>query len=146
MRMVTTWDGVQFDRMSEDAAKKLEAEDKIQILDAPQIDGLAMKTRRQFTGYKTREMRAEKRPEPTPVDPAPVVPAPVDAVDDPAPSTPEVVEDQAPEVEVEAEVEVQEYSKLSVPELKALIDDRKLDLKGKRLKKDLVALLEADDE
>ena len=107
MRQVTTWDGSAFAMMPEDEAKKLEAEDKIQILNQPQIDGLAMKTRKQFTGYKTREIRAS------------------------APAEPKQLAD---------------YSAYTVNEIKDMIVERGLKLKGATLKKDLIAILVADDE
>lgn len=62
-RIATTWDGVAFGQMPQSEAEKLEKEDKVQVLRDGFIDGLSLKYRHQFTGYKTRELRAEK-PEP----------------------------------------------------------------------------------
>ena len=51
------WDGVAFVDVPRAEAEKLIAEDKAQ--DVSKEDGLSLKYRHQFTGYITREMRAE---------------------------------------------------------------------------------------
>ena len=51
------WDGVAFVDVPRAEAEKLIAEDKAQ--DVSKEDGLSLKYRHQFTGYMTREMRAE---------------------------------------------------------------------------------------
>ena len=56
--MVVIWNGEEFVQVSEAQAEAMAKADKAQILDGT-VDGLALKTRKQFTGYKTREIRAE---------------------------------------------------------------------------------------
>ena len=51
------WDGVAFVDVPRAEAEKLIAEDKAQ--DVSKEDGLSLQYRHQFTGYMTREMRAE---------------------------------------------------------------------------------------
>ena len=67
---ILIWDGEEFHHVTRDEADKLEKADKCQILSDGFIDGLALKYRRDFTGYKTREMRAEDSAKPAPA-PAP---------------------------------------------------------------------------
>ncbi len=62
--MKTIWDGNEFRHVKDQEAKKLEAEDKAQILNTGVVDGATLKYRHQFTGYKTRELRAETNPAP----------------------------------------------------------------------------------
>ena len=59
MRLVDIWDGKEFRRVPEDEAKQLEKEDKAQLMTGF-IGGLDLKYRHQFTGYQTREMRAQE--------------------------------------------------------------------------------------
>lgn len=66
MGIVTTWDGDIFDQMEEEDALKLEKADKLQIIRDGCVDGLSLKHRADFTGYQTREVRADKAPAPKP--------------------------------------------------------------------------------
>ena len=66
-RTVTIWDGVQYRQVSEQEAKRLVDKDMAQVMSRGMVGGTEMKFRRDFTGYQTREVRAEK-----PVAPAPV--------------------------------------------------------------------------
>jgi outer membrane biosynthesis protein TonB len=56
--IVTTWDGEEFDQKPEDEAVALEKAGKVQILRDGFIDGLGLKYRHEFDGYKTRELKA----------------------------------------------------------------------------------------
>ena len=64
-RFVTIWDGVQYRQVSPKEADRLVEKDMAQKMP---IGGTEMKFRRDFTGYQTREVRAEKpsAPKPTP--------------------------------------------------------------------------------
>lgn len=66
MAEVTTWDGEEFAQMDEKEARKLEKEDKVQILSDGFVSGLDLKYRHEFTGYQTREMRAAAPANPKP--------------------------------------------------------------------------------
>ena len=70
MGHVTIWDGNEIRVEQEDVAKDLIAKDMAQ--DMAVEDGLSLKYRHQFTGYKTRELRAEVPP--TPVVSTPDIP------------------------------------------------------------------------
>lgn len=79
MSFVTVWDGKEFHQVSEKEAEKLEKEDKVQVIRTGFVDGTWYKTRAQFTGYNTREMRAAPPAAPSPpkkVDPPPSAPEP----------------------------------------------------------------------
>ena len=52
--IVTIWDGIAYREVTKSEAKSLVREDKAEIL-----IGNALKYRHQFTGYMTRELRAE---------------------------------------------------------------------------------------
>lgn len=69
MEDVLIWDGEEFKTVDRETADSLKKSDKAQILSDGFIDGMSLKYRSQFTGYKTREMRAE-RPEPEAPPPA----------------------------------------------------------------------------
>ena len=58
----TVWDGEEYVVVTEEEAEKLEAEGKVQRVEQRHYSGHEMKTRAEFTGYKTREMRAEVNP------------------------------------------------------------------------------------
>ena len=62
-RFVTIWDGVQYRQVSPQEADRLVGKDMAQKMP---IDGTAMKFRKDFTGYRTREVRAQPNPIPTP--------------------------------------------------------------------------------
>ena len=64
------WDGLNFLNVDRKEAEQLIKEDKAQ--DVSKEDGLSLKYRHQFTGYVTREMRAES---PVPEAPVPEAPA-----------------------------------------------------------------------
>lgn len=71
-KIVTIWDGIQYRRVGQSEADRLVENDMAQICDKPQSDMRDRKFRRDFTGYKTREVRAEKAPEvKAPEKPAP---------------------------------------------------------------------------
>lgn len=55
------WDGLKFRHVPPQEAEELEAADKCQNLTKKFYSGTELKFRRQFTGYKTRELRAEER-------------------------------------------------------------------------------------
>ena len=59
-RIVTIWDGIQYRRVGIDEANRLVEADMAQLCDKAQSDMRDRKFRRDFTGYKTREVRAEK--------------------------------------------------------------------------------------
>lgn len=65
------WDGEEFRQVTAEEAKRLVKEDKAQIMDGT-VFGNELKYRHQFTGYHTREMRAEQPP--VRVQPAPPEP------------------------------------------------------------------------
>lgn len=54
---VMIWDGEDFNHVTQDEADRLVKADKAQILDGT-VDGLGLRYRAEFTGYKTRELRA----------------------------------------------------------------------------------------
>ena len=62
-RTLTIWDGIQYLVMPEEEARQMVKDDKGQICP---VGGTAMKFRKQFTGYMTREMRADVPKEPAP--------------------------------------------------------------------------------
>jgi hypothetical protein len=69
----TIWDGINFRQVPPQEAEELEAADKCQNLTKKFYSGTELKFRRQFTGYKTRELRAEIPPVvsiPTAAEPA----------------------------------------------------------------------------
>ena len=70
MRSVSIWDGVAFKDVPEDEAADMVKNDRAQYT---HLAYSHLKFRSQFTGYQTREMRAEA---PAPVVAAPVVAAP----------------------------------------------------------------------
>lgn len=68
MSDVTIWDGEEFHHVPRKEAEALVKADKAQILSDGLVDGLSMKYRHEFTGYKTRELR----PKPAAAAPAAV--------------------------------------------------------------------------
>jgi len=60
--MMKIWDGNAFREVSDKVGRQLVKEDKAQEIDQVLRDGEMYKFRAEFTGYKTREMRAEKTP------------------------------------------------------------------------------------
>ena len=62
-RVVTIWDGIQYRQVSEKEAERLVEKDMAQVMP---VGGTEMKFRKQFTGYTTREVRAETKPAPAP--------------------------------------------------------------------------------
>ena len=86
MSEVTIWDGEEIRQVPDSEAKELIAKDMAQ--DMAKEDGLSLKYRKDFTGYKTRELRAETPPTPVVSVPADVqareVDSPVDAGDEAA--------------------------------------------------------------
>jgi hypothetical protein len=68
--IVTVWDGEEFQQLTRKEATALVKADKAQNLDDGLVDGLSLKYRHEFTGYKTREIRPE-----TPAPAAVVKPA-----------------------------------------------------------------------
>ena len=60
-KVVTIWDGIQYRQVSPEEAARLVKKDMAQICP---VGGTEMKFRRDFTGYQTREVRAEFRPAP----------------------------------------------------------------------------------
>jgi len=65
------WDGVTERVVSASEARMLEEKDMAQDMTAQPIAGHEFKTRAQFTGYKTRELRAEQPPVRALVAPSP---------------------------------------------------------------------------
>lgn len=59
-RFITIWDGVQYRHVSPQEADRLVEKDMAQKMP---VDGTAMKFRKDFSGYQTREVRPAK-PEP----------------------------------------------------------------------------------
>ena len=115
-KIVTIWDGEQFVHVDQATAKKLVKQDKAQILNDGFVSGDSLKYRHQFTGYKTRELRAETKPAPAP----------------------------EPEPEKPKKAKKTDYSTYTVVELRGMMGDR--DLKYAGLKKaEMIAALEADD-
>ena len=70
MDEVLIWDGAEFRNVSRKNAMALVEVDKAQILSDGLIDGLSLKYRHEFGGYKTRQMKADRIPQPEP-EPAP---------------------------------------------------------------------------
>ena len=64
-RHLTVWDGLAYRTVPEAEARKLVKQDKAQICP---VGGTEMKFRKQFTGYKTRELRADPTPVEAPVE------------------------------------------------------------------------------
>lgn len=62
---VVIWDGIEFRKVSSKEAEDLIAKDMAQ--DAHRVCGWTIKARKDFTGYKTRELRAEEPPTPVTV-------------------------------------------------------------------------------
>jgi len=58
-RNVWVWDGLKYTELREADAEILVKEDKAQHLSYKMVSSLELKLRRNFTGYWTREMRAE---------------------------------------------------------------------------------------
>ena len=69
MSEVTIWDGEEIRQVPDSEAKELIAKDMAQ--DMAKEDGLSLKFRKDFTGYKTRELRAETPPTPVTLTAAP---------------------------------------------------------------------------
>ena len=65
-KIVIIWDGNEYRQVSEEDADRLVEEDKAQICNQQQADMRDRKFRRDFTGYKTREIRAETVEKPAP--------------------------------------------------------------------------------
>ena len=62
-KVVTIWDGIQYRQVSPEEAARLVKKDMAQICP---VGGTEMKFRKQFTGYQTREVRADAPAVPTP--------------------------------------------------------------------------------
>lgn len=62
---LTVWDGIKIDRLPVEEADKLEKAGKVQVYRNGQWPG-ELKHRRDFPGYKNREMRAGPPDEPAP--------------------------------------------------------------------------------
>lgn len=58
MEQHVVWDGVEERVVSAEEAQRLEKEDKAQDMTSKALSGHEYKTREQFGGYQTREMRA----------------------------------------------------------------------------------------
>ena len=67
--MATIWDGEDFVKVTKKEARRLVKEDKAQDLTEGFIGGAELKFRHEFTGYTTREIRAEVQPVPVQVKP-----------------------------------------------------------------------------
>ena len=64
IRYVTIWDGIQYLQVPEDEGARLVEKDMAQIMP---VGGTEMKFRKDFTGYRTREVRAaDPKPSPAP--------------------------------------------------------------------------------
>lgn len=59
VNFATIWDGIEYRQTSQEEADQLEREDKCQIVSKHIFSATELKFREQFTGYKTRELRAE---------------------------------------------------------------------------------------
>lgn len=65
-RMATIWDGTKIRKVTWEEAERLEKEDKAQNMSKKTYTAGGLKKRKQFTGYLTRELRAEQPGQPTP--------------------------------------------------------------------------------
>jgi len=81
----TIWDGLAYRQVSAEEATRLVAEDKAQDLTGKLHSALDLKFRHQFTGYQTREIRAEtKQPGLAPVPPKTPAKLPAEGEEDQA--------------------------------------------------------------